>query len=490
MIRAVVIGGGHGGLIAADKLARAGCAVTVVERSPSFGGVNRRLDTAGRCGLPAACYSALGLEPGSPLRRTLWPADDPLDPAPERLAVCDHVFLPEGDLALPGDLEGFFATLEALHPAEAGALASLAGDLRRVCDSVHDVVALGAAARRPEAWATLRRFGALRYRDYLRELIADLGLRRLLCVRAFASGNTASTLLAYLGKILRDGLYKWPGSGAAVTERLLARLAAHGGRCVLRPDFEVAEVLFDNRQRAAGVRSAAGEVLPAGEVLLGIGVPELCRRLIGPPDVRAAIEKGMADAPSGLSALVAVFAMRPEFSAVAGRFRQTARIFWCEALDPYEVLDRREQGALDLSYLKINVEHEGEAPIVYAEIDCTASAAPFAALAGREERELAPVLEGIEARLERVFPGFAGQVAGRGLLTPRHYAELSGNPEGTASGWRDDVRKPLTLDRTLERYGLTVVGQWSLFGSGLSQLELSAHLAAQAVRRRAVKGEV
>jgi phytoene dehydrogenase-like protein len=301
-------------------------------------------------------------------------------------------------------------------------------------------------------------------------------------VRAFASGNTASTMLAYLGKILLGGLYQWPGSGAAVTERLLARLAAHGERCVLRPGFEVAEVLFDDRQRAAGVRSADGETLPADEVLLDVDVPGLCRRLIGPPEIRAAIEKGAAAAPSGLSALVAVYGMTPEFSAAADRFRQTARLFWCAAADPYEVLDRREQGELDLSYLKVNIEREGESPVVYAEVDCTA-----AAVAGRED--LPSVLEEIAARLERIFPGFSGQVAGRGALTPRDYAELSGNPEGTASGWRDDVRKPLTLDRTLERYGLTLVGQWSLFGSGLSQLELSAHVATQAVRRRGLSGE-
>ena len=46
--RAVVVGGGPAGLMAAERLSKAGCSVTIYERMPSLG---RKLLMAGRGGL-------------------------------------------------------------------------------------------------------------------------------------------------------------------------------------------------------------------------------------------------------------------------------------------------------------------------------------------------------------------------------------------------------------------------------------------------------
>lgn len=492
----LVVGGGVGGLLAADKLARDGFEVTLVERNERFGGCNARVELDGRAA-PAAFYTALGLEPAGSLARTLQLGTN--GDAPPRMTISDHVFTPTEEIALPGDLEGFVALLRARFPAESPALDRLAAEIREVYDAIDTLFSPVTPPQRMKALQTLQRHGSVRYREHLRELVADAELRRLLALRAFASTNTASTVLAYLAKGLIDGFYRLPGAGAGVVDRLLERLAEHGERCRLLAGREVVGLVFEDGT-AVGARVADGEELRADHVVWNGDVHQLAGERIDDRDARRRVAEAIDGFVPGLSAITVVFALAPSLDpsqrAALERHRHAARLVLLDVEDPFALLEARENGAVDAGMVKVNVDLDSgdSGPRVYAEIDCAADARfeglDLAALAGREEETLAPLVDEITGRIDqRILPGFAAATRSVRVLTPHTYRELTGSRSGAGSGWRDDVETPRTLERELARLGLFLVGQWSMYGSGLSQLETSAQAVVREIRRRRPRGE-
>lgn len=482
----LVIGGGVSGLLTAQLLAADGFAVTVVDRNERLGGCNARVDLAG-CSVPAAYYSVLGLEPGSALRRAVWPADSGGRP-PLRMTVSDHVFLADDDIPLAGDLEDLHRQLRQRFPASGDALDELVGEIRVVYDAIHTLFLPVTPPQRARALQVLHRYGSLHYCDHLRARISDRQLRRLLSIRAFASTNTASTVLAYLAKGLIDGYYRLPGAGAGAVDRLQAALGEHGDRCRLLPGQRIERLLFEDGA-AVGARTAAGEVLRVDHVVLGTDARQLVHGLIGDPEIRQRLARRMDGFASGLSAITVIYALRPDFAPRLERFRRTARLVLLDVDDPLALLAAREAGALDLGMVKVNLDLDDTVPRLYAELDCSPGACfgslGFDAMAGREEEVLAPLLDNLGMRLERALPGFGGAIRAFRVLTPHTYGALTGSRSGAGSGWRDDVSMPSGLERELAALGLVHVGQWSQYGSGLSQLAAGAQAARREIRRRA-----
>lgn len=488
---ALIVGGGIGGLLTALKLLRDGFSVTVVERNQHFGGCNGRIEIDGQRA-PAAFYTALGLEAGGTLVRSLWPADDDVtgQGAAQRMSVCDHVFSPEGDIPLAGDLEGFQRQLSDRFAAEGEGLATLGRDIRSVYDAIHTLFLPVTPPQRMQAMQTLRRFGSLPYRQYLHRLIDDAALRRLLSIRAFASTNTACTVLAYLAKGLIDGFYRLPEAGSGVVDRLLCHLREHGDQCHLLTGRNVERLRFADG-RAVGVRTVDGEVFDADHVVLNTDVRQIAHRLIDDPVLSQPLIEHIEEFASGLSALTLIFATGPEMTSQLAAHRHTARLVLLDCDDPFALLTAREGGAIDSGMIKLNIDLDGSPGRLYAELDCAPQARfdglDFAAMAGREEACLAPLVEQVKQRIEVVFPGFSAAVREVRVLTPHNYGQMTGSTSGAGSGWRDAVSMPNRVEAILARLGLQLVGQWSMYGSGLSQLETSAQAALREIRRQAAK---
>jgi phytoene dehydrogenase-like protein len=468
MSSTLIVGGGLGGLLLADKLAAAGLAVTVLERTAAFGGGSRFVEHAGRR-WPTAIYSSLGFEPGSRLAEV---AGRPLD----RFPVSDHVVLDGREYPLPGTLAGLEAQLGAWFPAERSGLGRFVAAVSEVYQAIDASLALTEAPGRMAALGRLQEYGRRTFRELRDECVSDPTLRRLLAVRAFASTNTASTMLAYLGKIHVDGLY--PIAGPELAERLVARLGTRPS-CRLRTSTEVTGIAFDAEGRGAeAVVTASGERLAADEIVLDCDLTHLDSEFVADPTVRRVFAPHLDGFLPGLSGLTLQFALDPAFRPALERLAGAARIYVADGADPLDVLVRREAGELDLATLKINLDRSAPEPLVGVEIDATPGAVRDGVPAAVSERAA-----GV---LERLLPGFGAAVRAEVTFTPQDYAAWSGARGGAASGFRDAVARPFLLYRALERRGISSVGQWSLFGSGLSQLELSAQTSFQAIRRRAL----
>jgi phytoene dehydrogenase-like protein len=476
---ALIVGGGLAGLLLAMRLAQRGHAVDVFEKNATFGGYNGR--DAGT-GTPLVCYTALGLEPEGGLYRNLVEHDIWRGPAPRRMEVCDHLVCGGQSLPLPGRFDELQAWLCDRHCPERASIGELFDTMRRCHDAIAQLSNVVSAGRRAQAYACLAQYGRESFRRRIESSFKDAQLRRILSLRAFSSANTTSTMAAYLARILIDGLYHVPGSGAALTDMIVDYLERqpHVG---MHAASEVVEILLDEGSQAMGVRIAGGRTW-LGEVIVNIDPLDVGRRLVQRHEVSEAIERAGAGSSASLSALCFVFDVDPSLGRALGRYADTARVVLCDEVDPFQVLEARERGALDLRICKVNFDRsrEGLVERVHVEIDCSAAAADWARMGDAQSPAMAPLVAQVRTRLQALEPDFADGIGACQVLTPATFGRLTGNRGGAASGFADAVDRPRQVDKALFGHGMGLVGQWALYGSGLSQLDMSASHAYRILR--------
>jgi phytoene dehydrogenase-like protein len=312
---AVVVGGGHHGLVAAAVLADAGWDVRVLEANDEVGGAVRAAEL--HPGFVGDRFSAFyPLSVASPVLRSLQLEDQGLrwSHAPVVLA---HPLRPDGDTAavLRCDPEETAAGLAQEHPADGRAWLELVEHWQQIRDPLlRSIFTAFPPVRGPvELLRTLGTAGALRLARFLalparrmgqelfrgesgRLLLAGNALHADAPVDAPVSG-TYGWLLAMLGQ---DVGFPVPVGGSGELAGALARRAEaagaqiHTGQRVERIDV--------SGGRAVGVRTSSGLTVRATRaVVADVSAPSLYLDLLAPSDVpsrlRADLEKFQWDSP-------------------------------------------------------------------------------------------------------------------------------------------------------------------------------------------------
>ncbi|ODU03451.1 MAG: FAD-dependent oxidoreductase [Pseudonocardia sp. SCN 72-86] len=294
VVDAVVVGGGHNGLVAANLLADAGWDVLVCEASDAPGGAVRSAEVTAP-GFVNDLFSAFHpLGAASPVLRELDLARHGLRwrHAP---AVLAHVTPDDRCIVLSRDLDATVAGLDTWAHGDGDAWRELAEQWQRIRDPLLDTVLrpfppVRAAPRLLRALGTAE---ALRFARMLVQPVAGFsrehftgdGAALLLAGNALhtdlgpdAAGSAVfGWLLAMLGQ---DVGFPVPEGGAGrLTDALVARLHDRGGRLdVGRP---VRRVLVTGG-RALGVRDADGVAVRARRaVLADVAAPLLYHDLVG-----------------------------------------------------------------------------------------------------------------------------------------------------------------------------------------------------------------
>ncbi|GAY08014.1 NAD(P)/FAD-dependent oxidoreductase [Pseudonocardia sp. N23] len=293
-VDAVVVGGGHNGLVAANLLADAGWEVLVCEAADAPGGAVRSAEITAP-GFTSDLFSAFyPLGAASPVLRELDLAAHGLRwrHAP---AVLAHVTPDDRCAVLSRDLDVTAAGLDAWAPGDGDAWRELAAQWQRIRDPLLETVLRPFPPVRsaPRLLRALGTADALRFARMLVEPVARFtrehftgdGAALLLAGNALhtdlgpdAAGSAVfGWLLAMLGQ---DVGFPVPQGGAGrLTDALVARLGSRGGRLdVGRP---VRRVLVAGG-RALGVRDAGGVAVRARRaVLADVAAPVLYRDLVG-----------------------------------------------------------------------------------------------------------------------------------------------------------------------------------------------------------------
>jgi phytoene dehydrogenase-like protein len=315
-VDAVVIGGGHHGLVAAAVLADAGWDVLVLEAQPDLGGAVR--STERYPGFVADRFSAFyPLAAVSPALRSLELERHGLRWA-HAPSVLAHPLRPDGDAAavLHRDPERTAAALDAQHPGDGAAWLALCAQWR----AVEEPLLRSLFTTFPPVLGPvelLRRIGtadALRLLRFLLLPVARMGEERFggAGARLLLAGNAAHTdvpitapgsgifglLLAMVGQ--HHG-FPTPTGGAGELTTALARRAEAAG-AVLRTGEPVERILVEGG-RAVGVESATGlRVRVRRAVVADVSAPDLYLRLL-PPDavparVRGDLSRFLWDSPT------------------------------------------------------------------------------------------------------------------------------------------------------------------------------------------------
>lgn len=447
-------------------------AVVVFEKNAHAGGASSFQSIGGE-GVPRVCYSMLGLEPQSRLRQVVAAAAPGCEP--ERMQAVDHVFFPDFDLRLPDSVPAFKAALASVFPSTQASIAEACAAIESIYQSVAAAQSV-VSPNRLSALKLVRRYHATPYERTLETWTDDPRLRAVLAARVFSSMNTTLTMGSYLGKALIDGLYSVPGSGPGIATALQAHLASRPN-VTLRLGSEVVEVLLDAQGRAVGVRTRDGGELAAETVVLGTDLSYAVGSLLGESETRSALAASIGGGEPSLSAMVVTLLADRGADHLLDPHRHTARLYYADRYDIFDLFRAREAGKFDTHSFKINIDRSHpRLTAIYLELDCPYGARP------------ANIVTDVIAKLERVFPTITRHIVDSAVTMPAEFERLT-NSRGGSTGWKDSSTAPHLPDDALARWNLLHVGQRSRFGPGIAQLEASAEAACRFIRRDARQRE-
>ncbi len=286
----MVIGSGHNALVAAAFLARAGWGVVVLERNDRAGGLVRT-DELTLPGFLHDTYSSL-----HPLFVS-GPAYAELGAELVGFGLVYRGFRYSFGVSLPGgsgsavfstDAAENVAEAERLAPGDGAALAALLADFEPHAGPVFGLFGAELASRASarvirdlmhdgSTYSTFARDFLRTARDLLEHRFSSPVLRALLAPWALHLGrgpdevNSAFWVVLALIAETTAGSPTPEGGGERLVRALVALIEAHGGR--VETGRRVDRILLRNG-RAAGVRTADGEVVTAGRAVIASVNPD------------------------------------------------------------------------------------------------------------------------------------------------------------------------------------------------------------------------
>ena len=345
---AVVVGGGHNGLVCAAYLARGGLSVCVLERRAVLGGAAVTEEFHPGFRNSTASYTVSLLNPK--VIHDLKLAEHGLRIV-ER-PISNFLPLPDGrHLTVGGGLAATQAQFAKFSRRDADALPAYYAMLERVADVLRDLLLAtppnvgGGAQALLGAWKVAKRFRALDLagqRDVLDLFTKSAGdvLDRWFAsdpvkavfgfdavVGNFASPWTPGSAYVLLHHVFGEvngkrGIWGHAlGGMGAITQAMANECAARG--VVLRTDAPVARLIVKGG-RASGVELESGEVIDATRVVANVTPKVLCERLVAPEhlpeDFRARIAGYRSG--SGTFRMNVALSELPDFAAPPGKTAQ------------------------------------------------------------------------------------------------------------------------------------------------------------------------
>ncbi len=452
---AVVIGGGHNGLVCAAYLAAAGRSVCVLERRGVVGGAAVTEEFHPGFRNSTASYTVSLLDPQ--VIRDLKLAEHGLSIVERPLA--NFLPLPDGGyLKVGGGLAATQSEVAKFSRRDADALPAYYAMFDRVSDVLRELLHVtppnvgGGARALLDGWKTAKRFRALDLagqRDVLDLFtksageILDRWFESAPIKAAFGFdavvGNfqspyapgSAYVLLHHVFGEVNGKRGQWGhaiGGMGAITQAMAKECAARG--VVVRTNAPVARVLVEGR-RATGVELDGGEVLRARRVIANVNPKLLFERLVAPEHLDADFRARIAGyrCGSGTFRMNVALSALPDFGCLPGRDPQPHHASG--------IIVAPSLGYMEQAYFDAKTHGCSRAPIVEMLIPSVVDpslAPPGMHVASLFCQHVHPELPAVTGRgwdavrdeiadlmiatVDRVAPNFAASVIGRKALTP------------------------------------------------------------------------
>lgn len=479
MADAIVIGAGPNGLVAANRLADAGWAVTVVEEQDEPGGAVKSGELVEPGFVNDHCSSFYPLAVASPAIARLGLEKHGLRWLRSRAAVA-HPAADGSCAVLSIDLEQTMASLEAFAAGDGDAWRRLYSLWERIGDQVMGMLAtpfphLRPAARLaaklgPSGLLRLARLGALGVRRLAEEEFRGAGAGRLLAGNALhadlspemAPSAAYGWILCSLGQ--RFGFPIPEGGAGKLTEALVRRLRARGGE--LACGRRATRVLI-RRGRAVGVELDGGERLGARRaVLADVDAPQLYRELVPGNLLGARVRDDVRRFQYDSATVKVDWTLDGPIPWTAAEAGGAATVHIADDLD---FLSRHAAclmtGRIPSEPFLVFGQYRGVDPsrmppgkeVAWAYTHVPQSPVGDAGpdgLSGRwDEPETEAFVARIEQQVERLAPGFRSSIRGRHVLTPPRFGATNRNlVNGALNGGTAQLHQQLVL-RPIPRLG-------------------------------------
>ncbi len=442
---AVVVGGGHNGLVCAAFLARAGRKVLVLEAGSETGGGGRNHEFA-----PGFRVSMAHL-----LNRLHPEVVKGLDLESHGLAFSAVRQVPSIALSHEGEpliLGGAYGeTLDGAHPADARAWAEVRAQLFRYAGIMKPLLARrppalgGMALTESAAFAmtgvALKRLGREDMRDFLRVLLMNVAdfldeglhddrLKGLLAFDAVMGSHlgprSPTSLLGLYYRLTGEtggvpGGQLQPSGGMGVVMAALREATERAG-ATIRTGATVARILVDTG-RATGVALDDGEVIPADIVVSAANPRITFLDLVGPRHLDTGFVRrvGNIRMKGDAAKLHLALDRAPEFSGVPLEHRN-ARLVIAPSVDHVErAFNPSKYGEFSpdpvMEITLPSIDDPSLAPAGACVLSATVQYAPYALREGWESGR-PKFLAAIMSVLERYAPGIGRTVLHSELLTP------------------------------------------------------------------------
>lgn len=458
-VDAVVIGAGPNGLVAANVLADAGWDVLVLEAQHTPGGAVRTASITAP-GFHDDLFSAFyPLAAASPVLCDLALHDHGLrwSHAPTVLA---HPVPGSTAALLHRDIEVTASSLDAGHRGDGDAYRVVDAEFRRVAGPMIDLLlrpfppigpaALLAARARPAGVRELTRLALVPLRRFLEERFGGEQAALLYAGLALHADLTPETsgsalfgwLLAGLGQ--QHGFPVPAGGAGRLTDALVERLGTRGGaiRCDTRVDR--VDVI---RGRAVGVRTAAGEEIRVRRaVLADTDATSLLLDLVGPEHLPASTLHRVRRIQRGAGTFKVDWALSAPVPWTDAGVSGAGTVHLADSLDELTVtaselarhLVPRDPFVLlgqmttaDPSRSPGGTESLWAYTHVPQRVRGDAGAADHPPVTGAwDDEDAARFAARLEARVERLAPGFRDLIIGRHLMPPPVLESLNANLVG------------------------------------------------------------
>jgi phytoene dehydrogenase-like protein len=459
---AIVIGGGHNGLVAAAYLARAGRKVLVLERRPLIGGAAVTEEVFPGFKFSVFSYVVSLLRPEVirdldlpshglqilPLESTVTPLDNGdylaawADPDETRRELCRHSTQDADAMVRFGRLMHHMAMavkpILGMVPPDPASLApsDLAG-LLRLGGHFHS---LGA-----ERFHALHKLMTMSSADYLDEWFEFDGLKATKSASGIigtflgprSPGSAYVLLHHYMGEI--DGAFRaWgfqKGGTGAISESIARAAQAHGAE--IRTGVSVERVIV-NGDRATGVALASGEEIAASAVISGLDPRRTFTQLVDPKqmpgDVVESIRRYKFRGSSGkvnlaLSGLPNFTCMPGLGPHLRGAISVSPSLEYLErAYDDAKYGEFSEHPYMDV--IIPSMIDPGMAPPGKHVMSIFVQYAPYALNGGWNDAKREAFGDAVVKTLARYAPNIESLILHRQVLTPADIERITGLSEG------------------------------------------------------------
>lgn len=303
---AIVVGGGHNGLVAAAALGKAGKRVMLLERRDQIGGMASSVELEPGVAVPACAHIPFGLRPE--IAKALELSSHGLSYNAVRLATIS--LCPQGrHVKIAGDEASGIGW--DLDRDQAAAFAALRARLRRFAKTLSPMIlrtpprlagnALSENLALGKLGLAVKRLGRADMREFLRILmsnvhdvildeIEDGPLAGAFALEALLGGHTGprapGTVLTLLYRLAGEtdgeaGLRMVPDGGVAALVQALEKAAIARG-VVISTGASVAKIEVGQDDRVSGVRLENGDRIEAPLVLAGVAPKTALLELLGP----------------------------------------------------------------------------------------------------------------------------------------------------------------------------------------------------------------